>query len=237
MSPKALLFDFDGVILDTEWSIYQSILEVFLTQGHDLPLKTYVKCIGSDFATWSPESHLEELTGKKFDWKGIRNERNKRIRSEIAKLDAMPGLRDCLAYTAEQNIPALVVSSSSHNWVDGWLEKLNLTESFQDIVCKEDAKRIKPAPDLYLKANSLLPDLEPADCLVIEGLTQWHERGPQSRQSRRRNSKPNYRLHRLLGRRISVSHDGEIPRRAQGRLQLGSLIDKATFENLRFFNH
>ena len=181
MSPKALLFDFDGVILDTEWSIYQSILEVFLTQGHDLPLETYVKCIGSDFATWSPESHLEELTGKKFDWKGIRSERNQRIRSEIAKLDAMPGLRECLAYTAEQNIPALVVSSSSHNWVDGWLEKLNLTKSFQDIVCKEDAKRIKPAPDLYLKANSLLPDLEPADCLVIEdslnGMSAAHKAG------------------------------------------------------------
>jgi len=181
MLPRALLFDFDGVLLDTEWSIYQTLLEVFQKNGHDLPLETYVKCIGSDFATWSPETHLEELTGRTFDWEEIGRVRNVRIREEIAKLDAVPGVRDCLKWAREQAIPSLVVSSSSHDWVDRWLDHLGLTDFFQEIVCRGDAPRIKPAPDLYEKANSLLPDLEEKDCLVIEdslnGMKAAHEAG------------------------------------------------------------
>ena len=71
MKADAILFDFDGVILDTEWSIYESMRETFIENGHDLPLEEYVKCIGSDFNTWSPENMLEELTGKTFDWKPL----------------------------------------------------------------------------------------------------------------------------------------------------------------------
>ena len=57
MNPSALLFDFDGVILDTKWSIYESLKNVFIENGHDLPLETYVQCIGSDFNTWSFPLH------------------------------------------------------------------------------------------------------------------------------------------------------------------------------------
>ena len=46
MKPKVLLFDFDGVILDTEWSIYESIRDVFVENGQELPLQVYVQCIG-----------------------------------------------------------------------------------------------------------------------------------------------------------------------------------------------
>ena len=56
-SGSAVIFDFDGVILDTEWSIYESIRDVFLENGHDLPLEEYVQCIGSDFKTFYPVSN------------------------------------------------------------------------------------------------------------------------------------------------------------------------------------
>ena len=97
MEAEAILFDFDGVILDTEWSIYESMRETFIENGHDLPLEEYVKCIGSDFNTWSPENMLEELTGKTFDWEAIGIARNKWIRKEINKLDAMPGVRETVS--------------------------------------------------------------------------------------------------------------------------------------------
>ncbi|MGC6465016.1 MAG: HAD family hydrolase [Akkermansiaceae bacterium] len=167
MSPGAILFDFDGVILDTEWSIYESMLEVFRENGHDLPLEEYVKCIGSDFNTWSPEKWLEELTGKNFDWEEIWVRRNKWIRSEIEKLDAMPGVRESLDRCREQNIPCGVVSSSTQDWVEGWLEKLDLLSCFDEMVTRGDAERIKPAPDLYLEAVRRMK-LPAADCLVIE---------------------------------------------------------------------
>lgn len=180
MKPSALLFDFDGVILDTEWSIYQSMQNVFLENGHDLPLTDYVQCIGSDFNTWSPEKHLEKLTGKTFDWKKIGTTRNKWIRQEIAKLDPMPGVRETLAYCLEKNIPCAVVSSSSHDWVDPWLQKLGLTSYFQEIVGRGDAPKIKPAPDLYLEGVRRI-NLPASECLVIEdslnGLKAAHQAG------------------------------------------------------------
>ncbi|MCX8238071.1 MAG: HAD family phosphatase [Akkermansiaceae bacterium] len=180
MKPAAILFDFDGVILDTEWSIYESIRDVFLENGHDLPLEEYVQCIGSDFKTWSPETRLEELTGKSFEWKAISRVRNKWIREEIAKLDAMPGVRDTLEHCRDISLPCAVVSSSTHNWVDGWLKKLGLLSYFAHIVAREDAPRIKPAPDLYLEAVRRM-NLPAEKCLVIEdslnGLKSAHETG------------------------------------------------------------
>ncbi len=167
MKADAILFDFDGVILDTEWSIYESIRDVFVDHGHDLPLEEYVQCIGSDFNTWSPETHLEKLTGKSFDWKAISITRNKWIREEIAKLDAMPGVRESLDHFRSRETPSVVVSSSTNDWVSGWLEKLGLLSYFDHIVTREDAPRIKPAPDLYLEAVTRL-DLPAQKCLVIE---------------------------------------------------------------------
>ena len=177
---SAILFDFDGVILDTEWPIYESIRQVFLDNGHDLPLEEYVQCIGSDFNIWSPEARLEELTGKTFDWETISVTRNIWIREEIARFDAMPGVRESLAFCRENKIKTAIVSSSNHQWVDGWLDKLGLMGSFDHIVARDDAERIKPAPDLYLEAIRRF-DLPPSECLVIEdslnGLKSAHEAG------------------------------------------------------------
>lgn len=180
MTYQALLFDFDGVILDTEWSIYETMQEVFLKEGHDLPLTDYVKCIGSDFNTWSPEKMLEDLTGKTFDWEEIGKARNLKIREEIALLDAMPGVRDTLAYCQKNKIQSSVVSSSSHSWIDRWLESLQLMPYFTEVIGRGDAPRIKPAPDLYQEAVRRL-DLPAEKCLVIEdslnGMKAAHETG------------------------------------------------------------
>ena len=130
INPSAVLFDFDGVILDTEWPIYETWRDLFLEHDQELTLETYVQCIGSDFDTWSPETYLESLTGKTFDWATINPARNVIIREEVGKLDAVPGVRCALKHFQEKEIPCAVVSSSDHNWVDGWLDKLGLLSDF-----------------------------------------------------------------------------------------------------------
>ncbi|GAA5495731.1 haloacid dehalogenase superfamily, subfamily IA, variant 3 with third motif having DD or ED [Rubritalea squalenifaciens DSM 18772] len=164
---KAVLFDFDGVILDSEWPIYQTWLDLFKSEGHDLPIPTYVQCIGSDFDTWSPEKHLEDLTGKSYDWHTINPARQVEILAALENPVALPGVNELFQLLSDKGIPVAVVSSSSHDWVDSWLEQLDLIKFTQTIVCKGDAPRIKPAPDLYLEAARRL-ELDPADCLVIE---------------------------------------------------------------------
>lgn len=167
MAIQTVLFDFDGIVVDTEWAIYQAWLRTFEAHDHPLPLELYTRCIGSDFDTWSPKTHLEELTGNSFDWHDLDARRQKEIVSELEGSQAMAGLHEMLDKLDRKQIPAAVVSSSSHNWVGGWLERIELTQRFKTVVCRGDAPRIKPAPDLYLEAAKRL-EIDPANCLVIE---------------------------------------------------------------------
>jgi len=175
---KAILFDFDGVILDSEWPIYQSWKRLFEREGQDLAQEVYVKCIGSDFDTWSPPSYLEELTGKTFDWDQENAARQVEIMRDLENARPMPGAAELIKALADK--PTAVVSSSSHNWVDGWVNKLGLMPYFNTTVCRGDAPKIKPAPDLFLEGARQL-GFEPGDCLVIEdsmnGLISAHAAG------------------------------------------------------------
>ena len=180
MKPSAVLFDFDGILVDTEWAIYQAWVGTFRDHGQELPLSLYTRCIGSDFDAWSPKTYLEDLTQLGFDWVKMDADRQVGIRSALEQEGPIHGVVDLLGEIREKGIPAAVVSSSSHFWVDGWLEKLSLREFFTEVVCKGDAPRIKPAPDLYLEAARRL-DVEAGECLVIEdslnGLVSAHAAG------------------------------------------------------------
>jgi HAD superfamily hydrolase (TIGR01509 family) len=167
MTFAAVLFDFDGVLVDTEGAIYQAWLRTFRAHGHDLPLDVYTRCIGSDFATWSPKTHLEELSGLSFDWHDLDVRRQQEILRDLTGEGTMPGVVGLLEQLTREGTRRAVVSSSSHHWVDGWLEKLAFAQHFETVVCRGDAPQIKPAPDLYLEAAKRL-DLAPAECLVIE---------------------------------------------------------------------
>lgn len=167
MAFSAVLFDFDGVLVDTEWAIYQAWKRTFESHGHALPLEIYTRCIGTDFNTWSPKTHLEDLTGRDFDWHDLDSRRQEEIMAELVNEGPMPGVVALLEKLSSIAMPMSVVSSSSHKWVDGWLEKLGLSHHFQTTVCRGDAPRIKPAPDLYLTASARL-GIAPAHCLVIE---------------------------------------------------------------------
>lgn len=167
MKHSAVLFDFDGVLVDTEWAIYEAWLRTFRGHGHELPLEIYTRCIGSDFDTWSPKTHLEDLTGSSFDWHQLDDDRQIEIRRDLEQAGPMPGVVALLASLKSQGTRIGVVSSSSHQWVDGWLERLRLSSHFETVVCRGDAPRIKPAPDLWLEALRRL-NLPASEVLVFE---------------------------------------------------------------------
>ena len=177
---QAVLFDFDGTMMDTEWVIYEEVQRIFHDEGQELPLEEYAKCIGSSYEAWSPQTYLEELTGKTYDWETLRAARNKRIRARMAEQPLFPGVIQALEAVQSAGLRLAVVSSSSHEWVDGWLEHHGITHYFEHVVCRGDAPAIKPAPDLFLKGADLLA-LPPEACLVVEdsvnGLTAAHTAG------------------------------------------------------------
>ncbi len=166
---QATLWDFDGIIVDTEWPIYESWLTIFRREGMEekLTQEVYVQCIGSDFDTWSPELYLESLTGKSYDWEEEGRVRNIEIRERLKDGVVIPGIVETWKAIRADGVRIAVVSSSSHNWVDVWLERLGIIDLVDEIVCRGDAPKIKPAPDLYQEAVRRF-DLQPEQCLVIE---------------------------------------------------------------------
>jgi putative hydrolase of the HAD superfamily len=166
-SPYALLFDFDGLMVDTEYAIYEAWRDLYRSQGHDLPLETYVQCVGSTFATYSPMDALEQLLGHTPDWPTLLAEKNRSIQEKQQFLDAMPGIRELLNSAREKGIRTAVASSSDSGHVYGWLEKLDLRRWFDTICTREDVERAKPAPDLFLLAMERL-GVAAKNSLVLE---------------------------------------------------------------------
>lgn len=166
-APRGIIFDFDGVIVDTEGAVYEAWREVFLAHGVDLPLDLYSRCVGSDHGTWDPKSYFESITGHRPDWPKILDEKNRRTRELLAGSGPMPGIRETLEFLATQPVALAVASSSSRNWVGGWLDRLQLARFFHCWHGRDDVENVKPAPDLFLLAARSLR-LQPSQILVIE---------------------------------------------------------------------
>ena len=108
---EAAVFDFDGLILDTEWPEYQSISETFAEHGHDFPLEGWVHIVGT---TSSPSwlDLLEERVGTPIDREAVRTRRVERHHALIAERDVLPGVVERLEEARALGVPVAVASSS-----------------------------------------------------------------------------------------------------------------------------
>jgi len=165
--PSALIFDFDGLLLDTEVPVYEAWRENYLAHGRDLPLETYAACVGSDFGGFDPKSHLESLLDEPVDWAHWDPLRERRALEGARRLDPMPGVVELLDEAAARGVPCAVASSSPRSWVEGHLDRLGLLPRFAATRCLDDVAAPKPAPDLFLAALEAV-GIEPRDALVLE---------------------------------------------------------------------
>lgn len=165
--PAAVILDFDGLMVDTEYAIYTSWARVFASEGLELPLDLFNECLGSGYSHWDPGTYLEKLTGKKYDWDAINAQRQVELEADLEEEGLLPGVLEIMDYADAQGLPLGVASSSSGRWVRGWLERLGIIHRFQTVVCRTDGYAVKPAPDLFLAA-ALLLDISPNRCLVFE---------------------------------------------------------------------
>lgn len=165
---RAVIFDFDGLILDTESAIYESWRELYAGHGHELAVETFARCIGSDFgAHYDPMTDLEKLTGRTFDWDALDAERETRVRALLTEAGALPGVQARLSEAGALGLACSIASSSSHRWVNGWLEKLELRHHFANLSTRDCVQRIKPEPDLFLHAIEQL-GVGPDEAVIFE---------------------------------------------------------------------
>ena len=165
--PKGIIFDFDGVLVDTEWAIYQSWVHLYAREGQEISIATYSPCLGAGYSHWDPAAHLEKLTGKHYNWELETPARQAMLEADLERMGLMDGALELLDWCREQGIGLTVASSSSRRWVQGWLEKLDIYSRFDGVFTRTDGYPVKPNPALFDAARACM-GLQPAECLIIE---------------------------------------------------------------------
>ena len=156
MPIRAFLFDFDGLILDTETAARGGWEWLYREHGHELPPEKWALVVGT-VGAWNPMDHLEELVGEPLE----RDELNeRRVGHELSLLEAerlRPGIADYLAAAERHSLKRAIVSSASRRWIDMHLERLEREVGWDAIVTADhDEHRAKPNPEMYVEALGLL---------------------------------------------------------------------------------
>ncbi len=149
---RAILFDFDGLILDTESPDYYWWAEVFEQHGCRLDLADWREGIGrgADGIAWNPYDGLEAQLGRAVDREEIRARRREHCMTLMEKC-ALPGVVELLLEARREGLKVGIASSSPHRWVDSHLEVLGILDLFDAVICAEDVARTKPDPELYVR--------------------------------------------------------------------------------------
>jgi len=169
MSVRALVFDFDGVVADTETPEYEAWRDTWLEYGHTLELEEWVQSIGTnDAAAWHPLRALAERAGDGFDPDEATRRRRARHHPAIFAIDRpLPGVLELLVEAREAGLRTAIASSSDDTWVPPMLAQIGLVDHFEHLSLFDGSCPAKPAPDLYLRACAAL-DVAPAEAIAIE---------------------------------------------------------------------
>jgi HAD superfamily hydrolase (TIGR01509 family) len=152
---RALIFDFDGLILDTETPDFLAWQQVYRTYGAALSFEEWAIGIGT-IGAFDPVANLEARLGHTVDRAAADAARRERYYAMIAEEAVIPGVHAYLDDAERLGLRLAVASSSSHGWVRGHLERLGLLGRFQAVCCREEGITPKPEPDVYLQALAAL---------------------------------------------------------------------------------
>ena len=158
MSFRAVIFDFDGLILDTEGPVYRSWLEVYEAHGEPLPFELWVQIVGATTASFHPQHHLEGRLGRPLTQEALDHRIGRRTEMILAE-PILPGIVQHIDAANSLGLLLGLASSSTRDWVTGHLGRLGILERFDCIRCRDDVVHAKPEPDLYLAV---------LDCLGID---------------------------------------------------------------------
>lgn len=165
---KNILFDMDGVLINTEPLHYRIWKQVMEENGVQIDYEHYKGCIGSTRAylfelfkeQYGVDIYDKPEIGKRFD----------EIKNEIIQKEGVPrieGVEEVVHDLHDKGYHMAVASSSAQNYIEAHMKELNLTDCFEVLFSAENVKNPKPAPDVFLAAAEKL-GAKPEECLVIE---------------------------------------------------------------------
>jgi HAD superfamily hydrolase (TIGR01509 family) len=163
---QALIFDFDGLILDTETVEFEVMAELYGEHGHQLQRERWVLNLGTHGQV-DLYDDLAMLAGRTLDLASLRERQRARYLERCEGLALRPGVADLLEAAQARGLALAVASSSGGSWVERWLNRHALRSYFSCVRTRDHVRQVKPAPDLFLSAAACL-GVAPDACVVFE---------------------------------------------------------------------
>ena len=164
---RALIFDFDGLILETEEPVYQSWQEIFQEYGCTFTFDLFSAHIGTTDWAFNPLVELESQVGKPLPGREIHQRQQAREMELVLKRSILPGVLDYLESAKAMGLNIGLASSSECAWVTGHLSRLGLIDYFDSIKGSDDVQNTKPDPELFLTSINDL-GVSPDQAVVFE---------------------------------------------------------------------
>ena len=161
---RALIFDFDGTLLDTETLEFRRWEALYVQHGRSLALADWQQGIGT-WNAFDPWLGLPAEVQQRREQ--VHAELHAQIHVDISAADLRPGVRTVLHQAQAAGLRLALCSSSSHSWIDPWLARHGLDGLFEVMATRDDVARVKPDPELYTLACARL-GLAGAECLALE---------------------------------------------------------------------
>lgn len=163
---KAVIFDFDGLIVDTETIWFEAYKEV-LEKGYgiNLTLQQFSKVIGTEDTELF--AYIQENLSIPVIPEVIENSVKELVLEKTKEPATREGVRDYLKEAKELGLKIGLASSSTREWVEGFLQRLDILKYFDVIKTRDDVSKVKPDPELYIQAVKAL-DIKPSEAVAFE---------------------------------------------------------------------
>jgi HAD superfamily hydrolase (TIGR01509 family) len=163
---KAIIMDFDGLIIDSETPLFDIWAEIYESRGQRLTMDEWQHALGTQ-GGFDPYAHLAGRLAEELDRKTLAAHVTREHWRMCGEQPLLPGVRARLDDAHALGLGAAVASSSPSAWVQPWLDTHDLMPLLQAVCTRDDVTQVKPAPDLFLLAAERL-GVAPEDCVVFE---------------------------------------------------------------------
>lgn len=162
----AVVFDFDGLIIDSETPEFEAHRQIFAEHGVELTVEEWRGEVGIWSATRNWFAKLGEIIGRPVDSHALREEKRRRF-WQVVKMEPLPGVRALLDELTAAAVPMALASSAEASWINRATAQVDVARYFRVIVTGDDVTHRKPHPEGYLLAARRL-GIAPDRCVAIE---------------------------------------------------------------------